>query len=100
KSVFGRELAAALRLPLIELDKEFWNDDLSPLPIDEWRHRQIALAESPCWIMDGDLGPYDDVAPRLAWADTVVVLDLPLWLCVWRAWRRGRERRDFWVWTI
>jgi hypothetical protein len=70
------------------------------LPPEEWARRQAILAAEPRWIMDGDLGPYDAVEPRLRRADTVVVLDLPLWLCAWRAWRRGPQRRDFWDWTL
>lgn len=37
---------------------------------------------------------------RLAAADTVVVLDFPLWRCAWRALRRSRENLDFWRWLI
>jgi len=100
KSDLARQLGAATGLPVVELDKEFWSADLDPLPPDEWAQRQAILAAQPRWIMDGDLGPYDAVEPRLRAASTVVVLDLPLWLCAWRARRRGPERRDFWDWTI
>ena len=99
KSVLARELGAATGLPVVELDKQFWSAELEPLPPDEWARRQAVLAAEPRWIMDGDLGPYDAVEPRLRRADTVVVLDLLLWVCAWRAWRRGPERRDFWDWT-
>jgi hypothetical protein len=87
-------------LPVVELDEESWSDQLEPLSIQEWGRRQFAMTDSPRWIMDGDLGPYDEVRPRLRRADTIVVLDMPLWLCAWRAHRRGRERRDFWFWTL
>jgi adenylate kinase family enzyme len=100
KSVLARELGAATGLPVVELDREFWTPDLQPLPREDWARHQAILAADPRWIMDGDLGPYDDVEPRLRRADTVVVLDLPLWLCAWRAWHRGPERRDFWEWTV
>src|SRR5919202_6200438 len=96
KSLLARELGRATNLPVVELDKEFWSADLQPMLLDVWRKRQQTLGEEPRWIMDGDLGPYDDPAPRLRRADTVVVLDMPLWLCTWRAFRRGRERSDFW----
>lgn len=100
KSVLARELGVITGLPVIELDKEFWSDDLEPLSADDWARRQAILAEGSRWIMDGDLGPYDDVGPRLRRADTVVLLDMPLWLCAWRARRRGPQRRDFWDWTV
>lgn len=100
KSVLARELGAATGLPVVELDKQFWSAELEPLPPNAWARRQADLAAEPRWIMDGDLGPYDAVEPRLRRADTVVVLDLPLWVCAWRARRRGPERRDFWDWTL
>jgi adenylate kinase family enzyme len=100
KSTMARHLAGTTGLPLVELDREFWNDALDVMPLDEWRARQRVLAAPDRWIMDGDLGSYDDVAPRMARTDTVVIVDLPLAVCAWRAWRRGRERRDFWVWTL
>lgn len=100
KSALARELGTATGLPVVELDNEFWSVDLEPLAPEEWARRQAILAAQPRWIMDGDLGPYDVVEPRLRRADTVVVLDLPLWLCAWRARRRGPARRDFWEWTI
>jgi adenylate kinase family enzyme len=100
KSALARELGVATGLPVVELDNEFWSDDLKTLAAQEWARRQTILAEQPRWIIDGDLGPYDHVEPRVRRADTVAVLDMPLWLCAWRAWRRGPERRDFWDWTV
>jgi adenylate kinase family enzyme len=100
KSTLARRLAAITCIPAIELDKEFWNHELDVMPRALWAQRQQELASADQWIMDGDLGPYDDVEPRLHRADTVIILDMSLWRCAWRAARRGRERRDFWRWTI
>ncbi len=95
KSTFALHLSQITRLPVIELDRHFWSDDLVPLPVDAWVKVQEELAASDRWIMDGDLGPYDAPAVRLHRADTVVVLDLSLARCGWRAARRSRERLDF-----
>ena len=48
--------------------------------------------------MDGDLGPYDVVQVRLRRADTVIVLDFSFVRCAWQAFKRSRERADFWRW--
>lgn len=98
--MLARDLGRVAALPVVELDKEFWSARLEPMALDLWRERQRSLADEGRWIMDGDLGPYDDLAPRLRRADTVVVLDMALWLCAWRALHRGRERRDFWRWVL
>jgi adenylate kinase family enzyme len=100
KSTLARSLAEALGVPLYELDREFWNERLEPMRRSDWRAHQGRLAAQPAWVMDGDLGPYDDLEPRLLRADLVVVLDLPAWLCTWRVLRRGHERRDFWTWML
>jgi adenylate kinase family enzyme len=100
KSTVARRLAEALGVSWYELDKDFWNERLEPMPPGEWHQYQSRLAAGPAWVLDGDLGPNDDLEPRLRRADTVVVLDGPLWLCVWRVLRRGHERRDFWSWLL
>jgi len=92
--------ATHLSLPVIELDKHFWSADLVPLTKNAWADLQRELAASGRWIMDGDLGPYDVRCPRLHRADTVVILDLSLARCAWRAFRRSRERAEFWWWLL
>lgn len=87
-------------LPLIELDRHFWQPDLQPLTPAAWSARQEELMAAAGWIMDGDLGPYDVLAPRLRTADTIFLLDFPLWRCAWRSLRRGRERADYWKWVL
>ena len=98
KSRLAGRLGDVVGLPVVELDKRFWNAALEPMAEDEWRTVQTELAQQPAWIMDGDLGPYDVLEPRLQRADTVIVLDLARWRCVWRSLRRSRERLDFWRW--
>lgn len=100
KSTFADTLGRRHGLPVIELDKHFWSADLIPLPAAQWRRRQEELAAGPRWVLDGDLGPYDVLAPRLERADTVVIFDFPLTRCAWRALRRSRERADFWWWLV
>jgi adenylate kinase family enzyme len=100
KSTAAVRLGQITGLPVIELDQHFWSADLRPLSRDEWVEVTSDLAAQPCWVMDGDLGPYDVLAPRLHQADTVLILDYGLLRCVWRARRRSRERADFWWWVL
>jgi adenylate kinase family enzyme len=100
KSTAAIRLGQLTGLPVIELDKHFWQPGLTPTPAPDWIQTQRALARPDRWIMDGDLGPYDAPAPRLASADTVLVLDFSLARCAWRAARRSPERADFWRWLI
>ena len=100
KSVFARAVSQATEIPCVELDKVFWSADLEPTPNDQWVIVQQELTQGESWILDGDLGPYDVLEPRLGRADTIVVFDLPTWRCAWRAVRRSRERLDFWRWLL
>lgn len=100
KSTFAVALGAALGLPVVELDKQFWPPDLTPMPAARWAEVQRGLVRGPAWVLDGDLGPYDVLDVRLRAADTVVVLDFPLWRCAWRALRRSRENLAFWRWLV
>jgi adenylate kinase family enzyme len=85
KSTLARRLGEITGLPVIELDKVFWQTGLVATPHDEWAVFQEKLAAADGWIMDGDLGPYDVVEARLRRADTVIFLDFSLGRCAWRA---------------
>ena len=98
KSTVARQLGERTSIPVVELDKHFWDEGLRPTPAKVWRDVQSELTARDRWIMDGDLGPYDQVEVRLTAADTILVLDFPLWVCGWRSLRRSRERLDFWWW--
>jgi hypothetical protein len=100
KSTLARRLSEISRLPLIELDKIFWQPGLVATPREQWIVTQEKLAAEPEWIMDGDLGPHDALEARLPKADTIIFLDFSLVRCVWRAIRRSRERLDFWHWVF
>lgn len=100
KSTLCRRLGELAGLPVIELDSIYWDDNLSVLSPEEWTRRQLVVVQADAWIIDGDLGPYDVRPPRLSRADTVVIVDTPLATCLWRAFRRGRQRMDFWMWVI
>ena len=100
KTTLATRLGAALNLPVIELDQHFWPPGLVPTPSARWAEIQRGLVDGERWVLDGDLGPYDVLDVRLRAADTVVVLDFPLWRCAWRALRRSRENRAFWHWLL
>ena len=100
KSTASVRLGQITGLPVIELDQQFWRPGLTPMPSHEWTQLQQQLAARDRWIMDGDLGPYDAPAARLARADTVLIFDFSLARCAWRAARRSRERADFWRWLL
>jgi len=59
-----------------------------------FRDLQRRLAAEDAWIIDG--GYIGDLDTRLTRADTVVFLDLPRRVCLWRLVRRhGRHRADY-----
>jgi len=100
KSTLAIRLGEIAALPVIQLDKIFWQEGLKTTPRDRWITVQENLVAKESWIMDGDLGPYDAVEVRLRAADTLLFLDFSLVRCAWRAIRRSRERADFWRWLF
>src|SRR5579872_5842061 len=81
KSTLAIRLGAITGLPVIELDKLFWQPGLAARPRDEWIELQERLVEESRWILDGDLGPYDCVEVRLKAVDTVIFLDFSFIRC-------------------
>ena len=116
KSTFAVALGNQLGLPVIHLDAHFWRPGWVESPKPEWRERVAQLLARDAWVMDGNYSGTMD--QRLAACDTVIFLDLPSLVCVWRVIKRvfryaGKSRPDmapgcreqfswkflWWVWT-
>jgi adenylate kinase family enzyme len=85
------KLASRLDLPYVELDALHHGPNWSEPTAEEFRARVRETMTPAGWVIDGNyevkLG--DTV---LAEADTIVWLDLPLWLKLRRIWKRTRHR--------
>ena len=97
KSTFAHQLADILHLPVIHLDALYWQPGWVATPQDEWRDKQQQLVQQECWIIDGNYTSTLDV--RFAVADTIIFLDFPRFLCLYRAIKRriqfaGKTRPD------
>ena len=97
KSTFSRQLAQRTSLPLVHLDKEFWQPGWKETPREQWRAKVADLITREAWIMDGGFGASLDL--RLPRADTVLWFDYPRLICLARALKRvatsyGRVRED------
>jgi adenylate kinase family enzyme len=97
KSTLSRKLARRTGLPLIHLDKEFWQPGWKVTPHEQWRPKVAALVAREAWVMDGNYDSSLDL--RLPRADTVVWFDYPrrvaLPRVLWRVAKTyGRVRED------
>jgi len=86
KSTFARALAERTGLPLIHLDTLYWHSGWVATPNEEWDRTVQELIGRDRWIMDGNYGR--TLSVRLAACDTVILLDLPRHVCLWRVTRR------------
>lgn len=90
KTTLGRALAAALNVPHIELDSLYFGPDLSTVPLSVLRERTIEALEGNHWVTDGNKKAVRDLVwPR---ADTLIWLDYPLWVSLWRLGKRALWR--------
>ena len=77
-------------VPIIELDALHWGPKWTEVPTDTFRER-IAIAIAPDgWVVDGNYS----VARDLTWgrADTLIWLDYPLRVVLWRLFTRTNRR--------
>jgi hypothetical protein len=86
KTTLGRWLEAEFALPFTDLDDVFWRPGWQKAPAEEFRSEVDRLTRRPRWVLAGNYSSARDLIwPR---ADTLVWLDLPLPLVLWRTTRR------------
>lgn len=86
KSTLSNQLGLKLNLPIIHLDSDYWQPGWVETSTEEWITKQKLLVKEECWIIDGNYLKTIDI--RLQAADTIILLDFPRILCLWRVVRR------------
>jgi adenylate kinase family enzyme len=97
KSTFARELGERTGIQVIHLDREYWRPNWEKTPTDEWEAKVAEMLKGDSWIIDGNFGGTREM--RMAAADTIIFLDLPRLVCMYRIFARtakyyGRSRPD------
>jgi len=97
KSALAQQLGESLNIETIYLDRYFWQSDWREKPRDARIEILRGLVRKEQWIIEGTyLGSSE---PRLNSADTIIFLDIPPLVCLWRLTKRhleyrGRSRPD------
>jgi adenylate kinase family enzyme len=97
KTTLSKELERRLRIPATHLDRLYWKPGWGGTEKTVWERQVRDLCENDSWILDGNFGSTMDISLRKA--DTVVYLDMPAALCLYRVLKRwvmnrGRTRPD------
>lgn len=92
KSTLARQLGEKLKINVLHLDSLFWKPGWVETPREEWIDTQQYLVKRETWIMDGNYGGTIDI--RLNAADTIIFLDIPRIICVYRAFKRMLQYRN------
>ena len=87
KSTFSRRLHEITKLKLIHLDKIYHLPNWEEPPEDEWLIKLKDIIKGDEWIIDGNFGSSMEL--RLERCETVIWLDLPRRVCVWRVLKRN-----------
>lgn len=86
KSTLAKELGLKLNLPVIHLDAYYWQPGWIETPTEDWIAKQKLLIKKERWIIEGNYLETMDI--RALAADTIIFLDFPRIICLWRILRR------------
>ncbi|MFN8527569.1 MAG: adenylate kinase [Anaerolineae bacterium] len=90
KSTFAERLCARLNIPCYDIDVLAWMPGWQQRPREALRARIAEVAAGDRWAVSGNYSTVRDVLwPR---ADTVIWLDYPLRIVLWRLFRRTLKR--------
>ena len=97
KSTFARRLGDLLDIEVKHLDRFYWRAGWTKPSEEEWLQKVRELTSGDSWIMDGNFG--GTLKLRVQRCDTIIFLDMPRLLCLWRVTKRrllyrNRSRPD------
>ncbi len=97
KSTFARQLGELTGIEVTHLDRLFWKPNWVEASSEEFSAAQQQVVQRGRWIMEGNYT--GTVHIREPYADTVIYLELPLRVCLYRVLKRrvqyhGKTRQD------
>ncbi len=92
KSTLARKLGEKLNIQVYHLDALFWKPNWVSVPREEQIKVQNELVKKEKWIIDGNYNATMEI--RLSAADTIIFLDIPRNICLFRAVKRTFQYRD------
>lgn len=97
KSTFARKLGDALSINVYHLDVFYWKPDWVEAPLEEFSRAQQEIVNQRHWIIEGNYSNTFEI--RAEHADTIIYLELPLYVCLYRVVKRwlmnvGKTRID------
>ncbi|MGM0874098.1 MAG: topology modulation protein [Bacillota bacterium] len=97
KSTFARRLGEIVDIEVYHLDALFWKPEWVEASLEEFAVGQQEIVTLDQWIIDGNYSNTYDI--RIQHADTIIYLELPLHVCLYRVFKRwlfniGRVRHD------
>lgn len=87
KSTLALILNQKLGLPLYPLDKYCWNPGWQKVEFEHFKKMHDELCQQESWIIEGSY--YKLLHHRATHADTIVYLDIPTHICLWRVIKRA-----------
>lgn len=87
KSTFSRRLGAASGIEVIHLDRLYFSPNWVEMPKYRWKEKVAEILQADSWIIDGNYS--GTMETRIAASDTVIYLELPRLVCVFRILKRG-----------
>lgn len=97
KSTFARRLGGVTGIEVTHLDRFYWKPNWVEATLEEFSAVQQQVVQNEQWIIEGN---YSSTIPiREPHADTVIYLELPLRVCLYRVLKRrvqfhGKTRND------
>lgn len=86
KSTLAEQIGVILNLPVHHLDALFWKPDWELVSKEEQTKVQERLLQKESWICDGNYNRTMEL--RFQAADTIIFLDLPRSVCLYRVLKR------------
>lgn len=92
KSTFATRLGQILGIEVQHLDRHYWRAGWTKPSEEEWLKTVNNLISGDSWILDGNFG--GTLALRVQRCDTIIFLDMPRLLCLWRITKRRSRFRN------